>query len=196
MGYFRVQRPAIPAAQCSPLLPGCQEDGGGPLVLPTHLCKTFSLVLCCYPVITAPGAVCGLAGGGDSPQAPQALAWWLLGGSCPDGRMLDPIHPTGILAVGLMPVAVPGLVAVLLPPMLMGRDGGAGKQAQGKAERTVQAMGVCKQHLSAKVARAPIRLQQPAGWGQAVNHAAAISWLITSLLLPRLRSPWGYAKKP
>lgn len=100
----------------------------------------------------------------------------------------------GILAVGPMPVAVPGLVSVLLPPMLLGRDGEAGEQGQGKGARMGQAMGVCKRHLSAKVERAPIWLQQPAGWGQAVNHAAGISRLITSLLLPRLRSPWGYAK--
>lgn len=31
--------------------------------------------------------------------------------------------------------------------------------------------------------------------GQAVNHAAGISRLITSPLLPRLCAPWGYAKK-
>lgn len=31
--------------------------------------------------------------------------------------------------------------------------------------------------------------------GQAVNHAAGISRLITSPLLPQLCAPWGYAKK-
>lgn len=162
MGYFRMQNPALPAGWGFLLLQGARRMEG-PSVLHTHLCETFSAVLCCRTIITALRSVCRLAGGVEPLRTHQTLARWLLEGSCPPGCMLVPIHPMGILPVGPMPVAAQGLGAAPLPPMLLGRDGGSKEQGEGRAASTGQAMGVRAWHLAVVVGRAPNWLQQPAG---------------------------------
>lgn len=189
-----MQHPALPAAWGPPLLQGTRRMEGDPQLLLSRLCETFSPVLSCHPIITALGAVCRLAGGGDPLQAPQALARQLLGGSCPAGRMLDPIHPMGIPAVGPLPAAVPGLGAVPLSPMLLGK--GAGGRGAGKGEGSEAKSGHGGPQTAPRCGGGEgTHLAAAACGGQAVNHATGISRLITSPLLPRLRTPWGNAKK-